>query len=54
MAPDAPFSIKEERQVSRTSGDRTRDEAEGGIAGLVILKSTGSEFAGYIKDGYTR
>lgn len=43
----------EERQVCRVSGDRKGVEVEGGIEGLVILKSTDSAFTGYIKDEYT-
>jgi urate oxidase len=35
------------------SGDRQREWVVSGLKDLVVLKSTGSEFAGFLTDGYT-
>jgi urate oxidase len=50
---DAAFVQGSERRTSRVTATRERTITEAGIYDLVILKSKGSAFEGYIKDPYT-
>jgi urate oxidase len=47
------LSTGDERRVAVVTKSRTATIAEGGIDGLLVLKTTGSGFAGYIKDRFT-
>jgi urate oxidase len=41
------------RTTTATVEDGDRATVESGVKGLVVLKSTGSEFKGFLRDGYT-
>jgi urate oxidase len=41
------------RTTTATVQDGDRATVESGVKGLVVLKSTGSEFQGFLRDGYT-
>ncbi|SRR5579871_1550 len=47
------LSTGDERRVGIATRSRASVAVEGGIDGLLVLKTTGSAFAGYIKDRYT-
>jgi urate oxidase len=47
------LSTGNERRVAAVTKSRTATTVEGGIEDLLVLKSTGSGFAGYIKDRFT-
>jgi urate oxidase len=47
------LSTGNERRVAVVTKSRTATTVEGGIEDLLVLKSTGSGFAGYIKDRFT-
>jgi urate oxidase len=47
------LSTGDERRVGIATRSRSGVTVEGGIDGLLVLKTTGSAFAGYIKDKYT-
>jgi urate oxidase len=42
-----------ERRLSSVTMDETGVEVEAGLEGLGLLKTTGSSFAGFLRDGYT-
>jgi urate oxidase len=52
MAP-AAFTRESQKRMAVVTGTRERTTIEAGIDDLVILKSSGSAFEGYIKDPYT-
>jgi len=47
------LSAGNERRVAAVTKSRTATAVEGGIEELLVLKTTGSGFAGYIKDRFT-
>lgn len=49
----AAFTRDSQKRTAIVTGSRDRVTIEAGIDDLVILKSSGSAFAGYIKDPYT-
>jgi urate oxidase len=52
IAP-AAFTRESQKRTALVTGTRAGIEIEAGIDDLVILKSAGSAFEGYIKDSYT-
>jgi len=49
----AAFTRESQKRTAVVTGTRASTAVEAGIDDLTILKSTGSAFAGYIKDPYT-
>src|SRR5579872_3346050 len=49
----AAFSRQSEKRTAVVNGTRSGGTVEAGIDDLIILKSSGSAFEGYIKDPYT-
>lgn len=42
-----------ERRLATVTVERTRTEVEAGLEGLGLLKTSGSAFTGFLRDGYT-
>jgi urate oxidase len=53
MAPHAFTRGSDEKRTTRVTATRTTVGVESGIENLIVLKTSGSAFAGYIKDRYT-